>query len=38
MGKTSPSIVGGVGLTPGWRTKDPHALQPKNPHKPEAVL
>ena len=26
---TSPSSVGGVGSTPGWGAKIPHALQPK---------
>ena len=25
----SPSNVGGVGLTPGWGARIPHALQPK---------
>ena len=28
--KTSPSNAGGVGLTPGWGTKIPHASWPKN--------
>ena len=27
--KTLPSNVGGVGLTPGWGARIPHALQPK---------
>ena len=29
MVKTSPSNVGGVGLTTDWRAKIPHASQPK---------
>ena len=30
MVKTSPSIVGDTGLSPGWGAKIPHALQLKN--------
>ena len=31
--KTSPSKARGVGLIPGWGTKSPQALQPKNQNK-----
>ena len=34
MVKTSSSNVGGVGLTPDWRAKIPHASRPK--HKTKA--
>ena len=37
--KTSPSNAGGAGSIPGWGTKIPHALRPKNQNiKTEAVL